>query len=173
MTEVWENIQGYGSFYQVSNYGRIKSFKRYKEGVLLDPGINSSGYLYINLYLDGIPKKYTIHRLVAITFLKNPYNKQEVNHLDGNKLNNLVTNLTWVTPQENTTHAYDTGLAKSGSKSPHYKGDILVFDEYGRQVDTLHGGKDMKDKGYHPGAVYACISGKRYSHKNRTFRRVT
>ena len=68
------------------------------------------GYLQIGLTKNRKHKTWPIHRIVAITFIENNENKREVNHIDGNKYNNSVNNLEWVTPSENMTHAYRSGL---------------------------------------------------------------
>lgn len=71
------------------------------------------------LYKDGVGKEYLIHRLVASTFIPNPLNLPQVNHKDGNKLNNFVGNLEWCTPLENTTHAVNTNLRDTlGENNP-------------------------------------------------------
>ena len=116
MKEEWKDIKSYRGFYQVSNLGKIKNLKR-KE-VLLKPYISKQGYLNVKL-IDPYFKKgnnYLVHRLVAEAFIPNPENKPQVNHKDGNKLNNSVDNLEWVTSSENNQHAYNTGLNKYKQK---------------------------------------------------------
>lgn len=80
------------------------------EEKILKPQINTSGYWTIGLYKNGKRKLYRIHRLIGKAFIPNPYNKPEINHKDGNKLNNHIENLEWVTTSENTQHAWDTKL---------------------------------------------------------------
>ena len=119
LIEEWVDIEGFESMYQVSNFGRVKSLKRKKE-IVLKNKITRSGYAEVNLYKD---KYYfcLVHRLVASNFIKNPQNKPQVNHVDGNKMNNRVCNLEWVTPKENVQHALVNGLHKTGSKSTSSK----------------------------------------------------
>ena len=106
--EVWKELLGY----QVSTYGRVKSFKR--GGIkILKPDVNRKGYLFVALYKNGKRTFFKIHRLVALAFVPNPENKPQVNHIDGNKLNNFVGNLEWVTNSQNQQHAFDIGLCKS------------------------------------------------------------
>lgn len=89
--EIWKDIPGYDGYYQVSNFGRVKSLRK-----VLKAGLRK-GYLYISLR----NKKFNIHRLVAIAFIPNPGNLPETDHIDGNPLNNNVDNLRWVTRQQN------------------------------------------------------------------------
>lgn len=93
MEEEWKDIKGY-EWYQVSNLGRVRN----SEGRILASNVISSGYLAV--HLSKYNKKRTVHRLVAEAFIKNPYNKEQVNHLDGNKHNNCVDNLEWCSATE-------------------------------------------------------------------------
>jgi len=100
--EIWKDIKSYEGRYQVSNLGKVKSLVR---ECILKFGIRGKGYLYVNLCKDGQVKKFSIHRLVAETFIPNPDNKPEVNHRDGIKNHNEATNLEWATSKENIEHA--------------------------------------------------------------------
>lgn len=106
--EIYKEIQGFKDYY-ISNYGNVVSCKR-KKPIILAPKVDKDGYYCVCLRKDNKNHHYTIHRLVAIHFIDNLFDKPCVNHKDGNKTNNLVTNLEWVTISENTKHAYDTGL---------------------------------------------------------------
>jgi len=77
----------------------------------MSPNVNNSGYYYITLCKDGRHCCLKVHRLVAMTFIDNPNNLLEVNHKDGNKLNNCVDNLEWCTHSENHKHSYSMGLS--------------------------------------------------------------
>lgn len=110
-SEVWKIIDEFPS-YMVSNLGRVKSldYNGTKKEKILKPIKQKKGYLKIGLYKN---KKYysrQIHRLVAITFIPNPNNEPQVNHIDGNKENNTVYNLEWCNNQYNQTHAINNGL---------------------------------------------------------------
>ena len=91
--------------YFVSNLGR---FKNYKGIIMENYKPHHSGYIYLRVNKD----KYALHRLVASTFIENPKNKSMVNHIDGCKTNNAVTNLEWCTVQENNQHNHNAGLIK-------------------------------------------------------------
>lgn len=103
-------IQGFPN-YKVSREGRIWSFgQRSPHGKELAIKANTRGYPIVMPWLNGRGHAKTVHRLVAQAFIPNPENKPEVNHKDGNKFNNHVENLEWVTRKENFKHAWDNGL---------------------------------------------------------------
>lgn len=109
--EIWKDVIGYEGLYQVSNLGRIKSLPRngtVKNTIIL----RTDGKLYdvVRLRKNDIPKPFLVHRLVAIAFIPNQLNKPCVNHIDGIKHNNMLSNLEWVTRSENEKHAHVTGL---------------------------------------------------------------
>lgn len=81
-----------------------------RKGKLLKPRIDKYGYKTIVLTKNGTRKSYTVHRLVAMAFIDNPDNKPQVNHIDGNKLNNKADNLEWCSNKENQIHKWKTGL---------------------------------------------------------------
>ena len=118
--EIWKDVIGYEGLYEISNFGRIRSKKRlvsyngtYRlyNGKTLSPFISSSGYYAIVLHKTRpIFKLNYIHRLVANAFLPNDNNLEQVNHKDGNKLNNCVDNLEWCSRSENMKHAIRIGL---------------------------------------------------------------
>ena len=99
-------VRGYEGLYLVTSDGRVigvKSGKTLKQCYM-------RGYCRVKLYKNAQPKVFSVHRLVADAFLPNAQNKSQVNHKDGNKGNNTVSNLEWVTQSENQIHAYRTGL---------------------------------------------------------------
>ena len=115
--EIWKDINDYIGFYQISNYGRIKSLARFNNNLHLKEKIlkirkvpSSNHYHNIVLCKNGIQTQRTIHRLVAEAFIPNPLNKPQINHKDGNKVNNSSDNLEWCTNKENYYHALRTGL---------------------------------------------------------------
>lgn len=125
--ETWKDIQGYEGIYQISSYGQVRSLDRfdgirYRKGQLIALAMKKNGYLQVGLRKDGKRKWFGVHRLVAIHFIDNPLNKSQVNHIDCNKQNNHVSNLEWVSPEENMKHARDNGLMKppAGEHHPCY-----------------------------------------------------
>lgn len=104
--EIWRPIKGYENIYSVSNEGRVKNTLTNR---VLSPVNNSKCYFKVELWKDHKGKKYYVHRLVAETFISNPFGKKEVNHMDGNPSNNRVSNLEWVTSSENSKHAVYSG----------------------------------------------------------------
>lgn len=123
--ETWKSIKGYEGIYEVSNQGKVRSLNRMNPcnagekrrsflqcltGVTLKPTLCSSGYLGVSLKRGSKNKTATIHSLVAKAFIPNPENFPQVNHIDGNKLNNVVVNLEWCSHSQNMKHAADNGL---------------------------------------------------------------
>ncbi len=111
--EIWKKVKGFECTYEVSNFGNVKSLHNKNFGNLLNK-INDN-YLYVNLFYKNKRLKIGIHRLVAISFIPNPENKPQVNHKDGNKLNNNVSNLEWNTSKENIIHSYKNNLQTKGN----------------------------------------------------------
>jgi hypothetical protein len=110
--EIHKEIPGFEDLYKCTDTGDVYSlnYKRSKTIKKLKPGITKGGYLKVVLFKNKKSYNIDIHRLVALTFLKNLEFKKEVNHIDGNKLNNYCTNLEWVTSSQNMKHAFKNGL---------------------------------------------------------------
>ena len=117
--EKWLPVVGYEGIYEVSNTGHVRGLRRPKNnngGVQIIPGRmmterkNHKGYMTVHLSKDGVQKRVSVHRIVAMAFVENPDGKEQVNHIDGNKLNNRAENLEWVTNNENMQHAIKNGL---------------------------------------------------------------
>lgn len=125
----WKFISGYEFYYEVSNDGLVRSVSRAVkdhnssrnkliQSRILRPGIRA-GYLGVHLWKNGKGQNAYIHRLVAETFVPNPENKPQVNHKDGDRMNNYFKNLEWTTSSENHKHAHHVLKRKrSGCCSP-------------------------------------------------------
>ena len=107
--EQWKPIPMTGGKYEVSNHGRARTNNQ-RPG-LLTLTKQKSGYRYVMVtQTNGKPKNWRVHRLVEMLFIPNPSGLTEVNHIDGNKDNNHVSNLEWCTRSHNVKHSFDTGL---------------------------------------------------------------
>lgn len=107
MEEKWKQLLE-NSNYFISDIGRFKNSK----GKILKLNKNARGYYYCNISENSVVSKVKIHRLVALYFVENTYNKDTVNHIDVNKLNNHYTNLEWLTRKENIQHAFANNLIR-------------------------------------------------------------
>jgi hypothetical protein len=138
--EVWLPVKGYEGYYEVSNLGRVKSIERKAKvcgggfrivkNRILKNSLNNTGYYRVNLKKKNKNNIYLVHRLVALGFIENPENKRTVNHKDGNKINNNISNLEWNTDLENITHATKV------LKSRHNKKYVINI-ENGKVYETL------------------------------------
>lgn len=156
--------------YLVSNSGRIR-----RVGSNRDKAVQTKdGYLITQIYMNGDREHVRIHRAVAEEFIPNPDNKPEVNHIDGNKLNNDVSNLEWVTKKENCRHAWDNGLVKPsysmrGKKNPNAgrKGKPFRIIETGEVFNTLQECEDAI--GGNNRHINDCLRGRQRSHRGYHF----
>lgn len=129
MKEIWKDIKDYEGLYQISNYGRVKRLSKQKRNYnintknydiiilpdkIVTPQLNQYGYYRIGLTKNGKRKCYSVHRLVAQSFIPNPENKLQINHKDENKQNNCVDNLEWRTAKYNAN--YGTRNKRTGRK---------------------------------------------------------
>ena len=132
-----KDIVGYEGLYKITSDGKVYSLYSHR---YLKAHIDGCGYERVKLYKNHKGIQYDIHRLVAEAFIPNPENKEQVNHIDGDKQNNKASNLEWCTNTENQRHRIDV-LGKdckgehnpmygvSGEKSPVFKGYILQIDK--------------------------------------------
>ena len=105
---MWKDIKEYEGLYTIDENGNIKN----KDGYQKKINVAKNGYCIVDLYKNNIRHTYTVHRLVAQAFLDNPYNLDVVNHKDGDKTNNCVSNLEWCDYSYNLKHAFDNNLRK-------------------------------------------------------------
>ena len=114
--EIWKSIKGFRGKYKVSNRGRVARITKAKSLRCLKGKLNNKGYLRVGLVKNHKLHSFRVHRLVGLAFIPNPLNKPQINHKDGNKLNNRVDNLEWVTNEENYEHAIKHNLVNRCEK---------------------------------------------------------
>ena len=164
------DIKGYEGHYMINEQGDIYSLKRKK---LMTPCLNTCGYYQVHLSKNGIMKMHRIHRLVAQTFIPNPYNLPQVNHKDENKLNNNVENLEWCTQTYNMN--YNDGQ-KRRAKSRNYEDiskkrsnaqskEITQYDYDGSIVAVWKNAYVAEQHGYNRTMINQCCIGNKKSHK--------
>jgi len=145
--ELWHPCAGYETHYEVSNLGNVRSIERmvaHEEGGLkrnpakqLKAGKGKNGYLTVSFSVDSIKSNHSVHRLVARAFIPNESNKPQVNHKDGNKHNNHIDNLEWVTRSENMKHAYhELGVLMWNDKKRN-----PIINDLKARIETLEGAK--------------------------------
>lgn len=143
--ENWKDVKGYENSYEVSNLGKVRSKERTRkfgratktfEPKILKQSEDKDGYFKVNLSKDSKKKSFLVHRLVAEAFVKNIDDKPVVNHIDGDKKNNIHTNLEWCTRSENDLHAFKLGLRvpTDGGTS---KKVIMVDSSTGKKLQTF------------------------------------
>lgn len=153
MVEEWKTID-INPNYEVSNFGRVRN----KKGHIMKLQVGTHGYFQVNLDFDGKNKTKKVHRLVATAFIPNPYNKPQINHIDGNKQNNHISNLEWCTGSENVKHAFNIGLnenmrkvssitIKNAQKIAHEqrKRAVIQTDLNGNFVKEFSSAREAKD----------------------------
>ena len=153
MTEIWKTIKDYPN-YQISNLGRVKSLNYNRTGreKIMKPRKDKDGYLKVDLYKEGKHKTIHIHRLVAQTFLPNPNNLLEINHIDENKTNNRVDNLEFCTHQYNMNY---------GTRTEKTQKPILQFSKTGEFIKKWYGVREVGRKlGFDSSCISKCCKGK-------------
>lgn len=130
MIEIWKPVKGYEGYYEVSDFGNVRSLDKYikcrggnlrlLKGRIISLCKDKDGYLIFNLIKDKVRKNCKVHRLVAENFIDNPKNKPQVNHKNGIKSDNRLENLEWCLPVENMKHAVKNGFYKSGKEHHNF-----------------------------------------------------
>lgn len=159
--EVWKDIAGYEGFYQVSNYGRVKSMPRVVPNGRIDKQlagklkkhfVDKYGYCYVMLYTNNNVIRRSVHRLVAMAFVPNPDNKPTVNHKDGVKHLNHSWEIEWATSKEQTAHALRSGLM-----TPFKYTDRLTPVDIRIIRETVQAGFKQKDVASYFGIDRPCV----------------
>lgn len=144
MKEIWKDIFGFNGKYQISNFGNIRS----KDKLEYKQQTNHKGYKIITLWGDGYRRTIGVHRLVALHFIPNPGLLEQVNHIDGNKTNNHVSNLEWCDNKQNQTHAYKLGLNK-----PHNTRGVIGIDKNGQITEFKSAAEAGRTLGINPTSI--------------------
>lgn len=140
--------------YYIDNLGNTYSSSDYNSNGELRPHkqtLNRGKYLYVRT-LQG---NYQVHRLVAKYFIPNPHNKKVVNHIDGNKQNNNMNNLEWVTHKENTQHAMQNGLIKLSKKGSYKK---YTQEQYNDVLKMIKSGMTYSQAGEKYNMPYSTVA---------------
>jgi hypothetical protein len=161
--EQWRPVDGFEGFYEVSNLGRVRSLVRRdsigrkRGGFVLRPALNSRGYLQVTLAKECENHSMAIHRLVAAAFVGTIPVDRQVDHIDGDKLNNCVGNLRYVTPLENIGYGIAIGLHKPRklavsdlTEIPRLALEGMSHRVIGRQFNVSHShiGRILRGKHY-------------------------
>lgn len=154
MVEIWKDVVGYETLYQVSNLGRVKSLgnDKTKKEKILKLEKRKTGYLQAHLSKNGKTKLIYVHRLVAKSFIENPNNLEQINHKDENKGNNNVNNLEWCTPKYNIN--YGTRLSKMSNPVLQIDENDNIIAEY----ESIRCAARML--GVHNQNIQSCCAGK-------------
>lgn len=161
--EKWKTISGFPS-YEISTHGRIRSYKTYQGTTstkyhMVSPCLRMNGYFVATLYdCDHIPHQILLHRLVATAFIPNPHRYPYVDHIDGNKKNNSVKNLEWVSPKINSIRAVRTGLCDSVFEKT--RKPVIITDLRTGEESYFNGlNEAAKEIGYSPAGLSRVANG--------------
>lgn len=184
--EIWRPIPDFEGYYLVSNKGRVKSLGRQKESKcliaalsdrILKPRPAQNKYLRVQLCKNTYYRDYSIHRLVAMAFLPKPLNKNQVNHKDGDKANNVLENVEWCNKSENMRHSFavlgNRLVQPNGTLSPHYKGEIIAVDENGGVIYRVPYFSKLKEMGFRVNSVNDVLQGRKEKYKGLFWMRAT
>lgn len=176
--ENWKSIPGYEGYYEASDLGRIRSIDRIvphgrhgtckQKSKILKPAFDDHKYLRVALSMGDVSRTYTVHRLIALTFLGERPERNEINHKSGIKADNSVDNLEYCTRSENVQHSFDNGLQKPmpGSLNGNSKlteREVLEIREHVKTFSGRYYGRDQLAKKYGVSSAHIkdIVSGRR------------
>lgn len=174
MNQTWKDIKDYEGYYQVSENGNVRSCDRTtigrygtqnRKGKEMKLHLDKDGYVKVGLTKNKKTNHFFVHRLVSISFIKNQNNLNQVNHKDGNKQNNLISNLEWCDSYHNNVHALITGLRKMPNGENHFNSkltkDEAIWIKY--QTNNQSFSEISKIFGISKSLICLIKSGKRWS----------
>lgn len=139
MEEIWKDIEGYEGLYQVSNTGKVRSLHWNRSSYAKElTQYDQNGYKLVTIRRNKRGKNFLVHRLVAKAFIENPNGYDEVNHIDGNKSNNCVMNLEWLSRKNNVSHAIANRLRKPTVANRWGFNVILQFSADGSVLEGVY-----------------------------------
>ena len=160
MKEIWKTVEGYEGYYEVSNFGRVRSLDRvvidslgraqHRKGKMKAQNLNTDGYPTVNLSKDGIDKRISVHILVGKAFVDGYFDGAEINHIDCDRTNNRVNNLEWVSHNDNIKYSIDIGNHKLKEK---YAKD--------KELSKLKQGRKGKQNGKSIPVIMTSLCGKK------------
>lgn len=169
--EIWKAVNGYNEAYSISNLGRVRSNKRsvkngkntsyIKKSFIMSLSKHLNGYLFVRLRKNGKDNYHSVHRLVSIHFIGTKNEELDVNHLDGNKTNNTVSNLEFCNRSENITHAFTSGLINRDS----IRIPIISIDPVTNNIISYKSIREAKKSGFKQSSISLCLNGKQKLHK--------
>lgn len=152
--------------YEVFENGRVVG----KRGTDMSPSDNGRGYQILGLMVDGSRKTIAVHKLVALGFVPNPTNLPEVNHKDGDKMNNHFTNLEWCSRGANIQHAFENELRSAkGTNNSRCKVDERTVRDICTLLAAGHTAAEVRDKGFNYNLVRAIKSKKNWNHISKEY----
>ena len=169
-TAVYDGIV-YEGLYKVSNLGRILNlnYRNTGKSKLMTPSENTDGYFKINLRKNGETKTCYVHRLIAQTFIPNPENKPEINHIDEDKTNNRVDNLEWKWHKDNINHGTHNERSAKTRTNGKLSKRVLQLSLDGELIREWESTQECGRNGFDQSAVAACCRGERKTHKGFRF----
>lgn len=167
--EIWKPVLNYEGLYEVSNFSRVRSLPRDRKnafgtfsktkGKIMNGSVSKIGYLVVTLCGKNSRSLCYVHRLVSESFIPNPNNKPQVNHINGIKTDNRIENLEWVTHKENGVHAFKIGLNKPGLRHTgknHFGSKPVICKN--RNGDIIHSFDNARMASKELGVSFATIS---------------